>query len=136
MNDRSRLHRNKILYHYPKDLIVGSDDESVRVTKHLVDFANKLIEDLHVSTIYILVIVNNRVSSIYVEFDERRSVLSVKRTMLTCGMDLNLVEFHKIDGLVKEHLRSFLVTSYYIDENLYMFHRNEEDVDKCADRLT
>jgi hypothetical protein len=136
MNERTRLNKYKILYHYPDDLIVDTKDEFERFTKYIGLLGEEWEKDDNVLAIYMIVITKKRMASIYVEFKERRSVLNVKNVMKECKLDMSLVEFYKIEGRIKDYLKNFFTTAYYLNENLYIFQRDEGDLDKGVEALT
>jgi hypothetical protein len=135
MDDETRLTRFKVVYNYPVDLEIDTIDEIERFTNHLIALGETPHEDTEVKILYILVIDKKRLASIYIEYVKRRSIHRLKRTLSTCGFDLNLVDITKVEGRVSEYLQKFLFTAYYCDERPYMYYMNESDVEECMDTL-
>jgi hypothetical protein len=93
-------------------------------------------KDQNVEILYILVIHDKRLATIYLETEKRRSILTIKNTLKKCEFELDLVEIHKIEGRIKEYLKEMMFVSYYIGESLYMYYKDESDIDERIDRLT
>jgi hypothetical protein len=132
----TKLTKYKIIYRFPEDLNLDDPiDENDRIRIHLVDLANELEKDTNVKLVYILVINNKRLVSIFVEYIKRVSLHQIKKILIKSNFDMDLIDIRNVDGRVKDYIDSFFKVAYYADETLYMYHKDILDIEEYAKKL-